>query len=525
MNEVLVVADRVRTASGIAGDAVHIRAGRVVAVGRAEDLRRPGLAEDRYRGSTIVPGLGDGHFHPLGHAASVVRLNVAGAADFDALAERVRTSASRTPPNRPLIGVRLDEEGMAEGRLPTRTDLDAMLPGRSILLYRYCGHIAVASTAALEEAGVAPDTADPVGGSFDREMDGRPNGILRETAAAVVGDALGGRTGDLEPDELLAALRSLVALGITRLCAMVSMGSDTFCGIRNELETLLAVADDLPLFVTAFVIAPSADELASAAERIERAGRRLSFGGVKDFTDGSLGGHTAAMRSPYSDDPSTTGTLRFDEPHLRSLAERSLELGGEVAFHAIGDHAVGETLRLFGDLVERGVAPRRLRIEHASVMADEDVANMAALGVRASVQPAFLASETTWLHKRLGGRVAEAYRFRSMIDAGIPLLGGSDCPVEPPSPLWGMAVARDRAGIEPTEGLSASEALGLFTDAVSQAAGVDAPLSAGAPANLTLLDLDPVEAEAASVRNAEVVSTWIDGEPQVFDSSTPSWVG
>ena len=112
----------------------------------------------------------------------------------------------------------------------------------------------------------------------------------------------------------------------------------------------------------------------------------------------------------------------------------------------------------------RLVYVKKLRIEHASVLTAPDIARFGRLGVTASVQPAFIASETTWLEKRVGPeRLRRTYPFRSLLTAGAPLAGGSDCPVEPPHPLWGMAAARDRCGLVPEEGLSADQALALFT--------------------------------------------------------------
>ena len=162
-----------------------------------------------------------------------------------------------------------------------------------------------------------------------------------------------------------------------------------------------------------------------------------------------------------------------------------------------------------------GVEADRLRIEHASVLTDTDVERLAATGAVASVQPAFLASETEWLGTRLGERVEETYRFRTMQEAGIPLAGGSDCPVEPPFPLAGMAVARDRAGMVPHESLDARRALELFTDGVSVALREPPPMSIGSRADFTLLDVDPLTASPDELRSAHVVATWIEGVPHL----------
>ncbi len=505
----LVTAGRVRTASGIVGDAVEVIDGRVAGVGARQHLLKPGSVEVAYPGATIVPGLGDAHFHPLGYTASLTRLNLHSATSVAGVVEAVRGAASSLPHGSPVIGARLDDHRLAEGRLPTRHDLDAV--DRPVLLFRVCGHVAVANTSALEVAGLDPLTPDPPGGHIDRDTDGRPTGVLRETAIPLVAETIGTRTSDLTPDEVVTALSGLHSLGLTRLGAMASAGKGLWADGPSELGTLLRAGPDIPLAIDVHVIATEPDDLDRAAAAVAGAGTPLlRFAGVKIFADGSFGGHTAAMRRPYSDEP-TTGTLRLDD-RAPGLARRALRLGGKVAIHAIGDLAVEKVLDLMADLIDGGADPLDLRVEHASVMLDEDRARMADLGVIASMQPAFVTSETTWLERRLGPeRLPFTYAHRSMLEAGIRVAGGSDCPVEQPSPLWGMASARDRAGITPDEELSAEQALGLFTDGVAAALGEPPPLSPGSPAHLTVLDHDPVETTPSRLSTLGVKAVWIGG--------------
>lgn len=510
MGHQLIVADRVRTASGLRGDAVEVKDGLVVGVGMEADLARPDLPAVRYPGTTIVPGLGDAHFHPLGYTASVTRLNVHDARSLADVVTATEAASASVPPGTAVIGARLDDQQLAERRLPTRADLDVI--DRPVLLYRVCGHVAVANTAALEMAGIGPGTPDPPGGHFDRDESGWPTGVLRETAIPLVSDVVGTRTGDLTPDEVIAALTGLHGLGLTRIGAMAAVGKGLWADGPSELGTLLKAAPDLPLGIDVFVIADSPEQLADAAASIEAVGSpRLRFAGVKIFSDGSLGGHTAAMREPFADLP-TTGTLRLDH-RAPGLARHALDLGGKVAIHAIGDLALEKVLDLMDTLLDRGANPRDLRVEHASVTLDRDRARMADTGIIASIQPAFVTSEHTWLEHRLGAdRLSDTYAFRSMLEAGITVAGGSDCPVEQPSPLWGMYSARNRMGVVPTEALDGGQALGLFTDGVAASLGEPEPLSPGSPAHLTILAADPVEAEASSLPTLGVRGVWIDGE-------------
>ena len=202
MRSRLVIADSVRTAAGLSGNAVLVRDGRVEAIGEAEELRSAHLPECRYPGSVITPGLVDAHFHPLGYTAALMRLNLDKARNMEDLRELVGQASADLAPATALVGTRFDDQSI--GRMPTRLDLDEAAGSRPVVIYRYCGHVAVASTAALELASITSNTRDPVGGSIDRDDRGNPTGVLRETAIALVDGPFGSRTGDLTPSELLA---------------------------------------------------------------------------------------------------------------------------------------------------------------------------------------------------------------------------------------------------------------------------------------------------------------------------------
>ncbi len=526
MTQRLVVADRVRTASGTPGDALLISDGRVVAVGRAADLRRPELPEDRFSGSVITPGLRDAHMHPVPYALSLTRLTLKEATDLDEVLTRIRDGAALLPAGVPLIAIRLDDEGLQERRLPTRRELDLAVDDRPVLVYRYCGHIAVANTMALATAGVGSVATDPIGGSLDRDEFGVPNGILRETAIEQVATALSGPSSDPDPEAVLAAMHGLVGLGTTSLGAILAVGTGPWCDTGNELRAMLAIADRLPLKVSVLVIAGDPAELEQAAADIRAAGPRLRFLGLKEFADGSLGGHTAALQHPYADQPDQYGMLRFDHTAVGARARTALRLGGKVAIHAIGDAANARVLDLFDELLAEGADPADLRVEHASILDAGLIDRFAASGITASVQPAFMASEADWLEKRLGPeRISNAYPLASLQAAGVPLAGGSDCPVEAPHPLWGMAAARDRGGMVPEQGLTGSGALALFTDGAARAMGEPEPLAAGSAADFVVLDRDPVEATPDELRATRVLATWIDGQPVPFPDNPVTWKG
>ncbi len=303
MTSHLVTADQVRTSSGLMGNALLIEDGRVAGIGRAADLHTPGVPEDRFPGGVIIPGLRDAHLHPLPYVQSLTRPILKDAEDIDDLLTRIRAAATGLPAGEPLIAIRMDDETLVERRLPTRHDLDLATDDRPVLIYRYCGHIAVANSQALATAGIGSVATNPVGGTLDRDEFGMPTGVLRETAIEPVATALAGLTTGPEADVVLAALQGLTTLGLTSLGVIVAVGTGPWCDTGNELEALLEIAPRLPLKLAVLVIAGNSPELERAAASLQGTGSRLRFLGLKEFADGSLGGHTAAMSIAYADQP------------------------------------------------------------------------------------------------------------------------------------------------------------------------------------------------------------------------------
>ena len=196
-----------------------------------------------------------------------------------------------------------------------------------------------------------------------------------------------------------------------------------------------------------------------------------------------------------------------------------------VAIHAIGDRAVTGVLDVFDHLIADGADPADLRMEHVSVIDPAQIERFAAMGVSACVQPAFLASESDWVADRVGiDRESWLYPFRSMHEAGIPLIGSSDCPVEPPHPLWGMAAAIDRHGVSPSEALAPRDALAMFTTAAARSLREPDPLVAGSAGDLVVIDVDPLSAPAGEIRDATILDTYVGGVAVDVDRSLPAWV-
>ncbi|HJQ96248.1 MAG TPA: amidohydrolase family protein, partial [Acidimicrobiia bacterium] len=267
-----------------------------------------------------------------------------------------------------------------------------------------------------------------------------------------------------------------------------------FCEVPDELATLIALAPRVPLDFEVLVIAPNPSLLESAAAALQGAGSNVKFAGWKDFADGALGGRTAALHEPFSDDPGNRGIMRLVPPHAKEMSRACLALGGAVALHAIGDRANDAVLDLFADLEPASADADRLRVEHASVLTPEARHRMASLGVTASVQPSFITSEVTWLPKRLGPRVQHTYALGEMEEEGIAMVGGSDCPVETPNPWEAMEAAL-------VGGLGPTSAYHLYGSS----------LQVGTPASVIVIDRDPLG--SADFTSTKLLASYRHGKP------------
>ena len=180
---------------------------------------------------------------------------------------------------------------------------------------------------------------------------------------------------------------------------------------------------------------------------------------------------------------------------------------------------------MYLELLTEGADPTKLRIEHASVMTDDDMLRVAAAGIAVVAQPPFLGSEASWLEKRLGAaRLERTYPFASLERAGAVLAGSSDCPVEPPDPWAGMALAQDRAGMSISQAVAAESAFAMYTTGAARVLEEPPPLAVGSPADFVVVDRDPLEVSPDELRQTRVVATFVDGAEVAVDRSQPLWL-
>jgi len=458
------------------------------------------------RGKTVIPGLIDSHIHLLGYGMVSRTLDLGGSRSIGAIRKAVRTRAARASSKKWIVGRGWDQDRLREHRPPFRADLD--FTSNPVFLKRICGHVAVANSAALSLAKIDEKTPDPAGGVIERGEANRPTGVLKEHALLLVQRAVPRTESDVE-NALVSAARRLLRLGLTSLHCMIE---DAL-----ELKVLRRLSAEGRVKQSIYAILPLGlfERASSLGLATEKNGGNFRVGGVKAFLDGSLGARTAALRERYSDSP-TSGMLTMERSELEHVAEEAVVAGFQLAIHAIGDKAVEQALGVLAK-ANRAKASRRLRhrIEHVSLVPPRLLSKMCKYGVLASVQPPFIYTDY-WATERLGKtRLSSLYPFRSMLDSGVQVAAGSDCPAAPPDPFLGVWSAVSRPGLPSHERLTVGEALSSYTQGSAFASfseNREGSLEPGRRANLVILDRDPFRSTTTTLRSVHAMRTMIDGE-------------
>ncbi|MDP2872579.1 MAG: amidohydrolase [Bacillota bacterium] len=469
------------------------------------------------RGRAVVPGLIDSHLHLLWYGFFLQQVDLNGTTSIDDLRRRVQGRAATVPVGQWVTGSGWQQDFLAEKRMPTRADLDAVAPEHPVMLHRVCYHAVACNSLALRIGGVTRDTPDPDGGVIDRDpATGEPTGILRERAAELVARHIPEPT----PAQMVEALR----LACWRASAAGLTSVHTNDGQGEAIGAYVALRDAGQLTVRAYHDTSYPRDEVLLGLPAGFGDEWVKIGAVKLFVDGSLGARTAALRSPYSDDPAASGVLMHTPENLNVMVRKAHDCGRQVAVHAIGDRAVALAL----DAIEAAVAanPRadhRHRIVHAQALAPDLIPRLAQARVVVDIQPKFTTGELFWAPDRLGPeRVPYSYCWRTMLEAGVRCAGGSDCPVEPLEPLWGIYAAVTRSAMDgqrpegwlPQEKLDPLTAVKLFTLDAAYGAfeeHIKGSLEPGKLADLVVLDRAPDRVAPHEIKDLTVEMTVVGG--------------
>ena len=453
-------------------------------------------------GGSTFPGLTDTHCHPFGYGWLKRNVDLRGSSNVTGLRLRLQARVKRTPPEDWVMGMGWNNEAFPDGKMPNRADIDDLSPGNPVALSRVCGHIVLLNTRAIEVLGIS----EAEGPEYDRDSSGSLTGIVKEGALPKVFSALP-RSTEVCSADLLGVEVEAMRFGLTKLHCIISPE-----GYKEELAALenLQRTGSLSLRYRVYIPPEAVAFVEEHGVRRKVNDELVRINGVKIYGDGSLGARTAALREPYTDDPTNSGLLRYTDSQLQDLINDSDDAGYQVIVHAIGDRAIEQAIEALGRVTGTKNAKRH-RIEHASLLPKDLRTKMAKFGIRAAVQPAFITSDT-WAVDRLGDeRARDLYPLKSMLREGIICSGSSDAPVETLSPVVGAWSAMVRSGAS-EESLTLDEAIGLYTESANSN-GLDDSFSieTGSPADFTIMDSDVTGMHPALFRKVGVAATLVGG--------------
>jgi len=493
--------------------AIAIKHGKIMAVGTSKQILSL-IGESTKKidvdGRTILPGFIECHAHGVWLGQSLSEINLRRAKSIREIQEKVKEWTKKTSLGCWIVGQGWDQDQLSEHRYPTWKDLDEVSPNHPVLLIRVCGHLGVINSEAMRQAGITKETQSPKGGRIDIDRKTRmPNGILRENALNLVFKVLPERSKENLAEAILQASQKMIEEGITTVHWIIRSG--------KELRTLQKLIDHNRLPVRIYTIIPVEylDNLVELGIATRFGDDRIRVGSVKILADGSLGARTAALKDPYTDSPKTKGMLLYSESQLKRLIETAHNADLQLAIHAIGDKTVEIILQTLKKILQKNPNPNhRHRLEHASVLNPSLIQEMKEINMIASVQPHFIISDF-WVADRLGeSRARWTYALKSMSKEGVIMIGGSDAPVEPVSPILGMYAATARKTF-PQERLTITEALRLYTTNAAYASfeeDTKGSIEKGKLADLVVLSGNPFQTPHEQLKQIKAVMTIVDGK-------------
>jgi predicted amidohydrolase YtcJ len=511
-------------------EAIAVRGGRILAVGKNFDLQKlkgPQTKMIDLAGHFVMPGFNDAHLHLADAGLQKLNVDLTGAKSLDEFRGRVLGRVEIALPGEWILGGGWDETSWPVVALPSRWDLDEVSGGHPIFLERVDGHLAVANTQALKLAGITIASRDPEGGKIDRNENGEPTGVLRDTAQQAVRAVLPQPAHEKVKRGIEVALGDLAAHGVTS-AQDYSPDWQNF-QIYEELEEdgklTTRISEWLPFDEPIEVLKKKRDSH-------PQSDLMLHTGMLKGFMDGSLGGHTAALLQPYADDPKNSGLPRYDADKLNAMAKERVLAGFQLGFHAIGDKGVQMALDAFAAAEKAareqkvkaadGGDDYRLRIEHAQLTSPVQIRQFKELKIVASMQPSHVLTDMRWAQDRLGAsRAAHSYAWAAFLNQGVPLAFGTDYPVEPVTPFRGLYAAITRKSENgrqlyfPEQRIGMDQALAAYTSGSAFAEFEEkekGTLQPGMLADFVVLDRDVTAVSPEKILSTQVLRTVVGGK-------------
>jgi predicted amidohydrolase YtcJ len=510
-------------------EAIAVRGDRIQAVGENTEilkLRGPDTQVIDLAGHFVMPGINDAHAHLEDGGFDRMNVDLTGVKSLDEFRERIRAKVEAAAPGDWILGGGWDENLWPVKALPSRWDIDEITTSHPVFLQRVDGHIGVANSRALQLASITIASRDPKGGKIDRDANGQPTGILRETARQALTDAIPPPTHDKRRQAMELALEEAAQYGITSV-----QDNSTW----EDFQILEEIEKDGKLTARISEWLPfdqPLDHLDTMRKEHPASDNMLHTGMLKAFLDGSLGSHTAALIDPYADDPKNSGLPRYDAPKLNDMAKERMLAGYQLGFHAIGDAAAQMALNAFAEgekaakekkvKAANGGDDYRLRIEHAQVVTPLQIVKFRDLKVIASMQPAHVITDMPWAEARLGPkRAGHSYAWAEFLKRGVTVAFGSDHPFGPVSPFLGLYAATTRTSEDgkheyyPDQKISMDQAIAAYTtgsafaEFAEKEKGLIAP---GMLADFVVLDRDVTAIVPQKLLQTKVLRTVVGGK-------------
>jgi predicted amidohydrolase YtcJ len=524
----------VRNAHIITMDSTHptvramaIRDARILAVGGDQEIsecesKRTSVVD--LHGKTVLPGLIDVHTHAMEWAKGILRKQldvtypkVHSIADVVAM---VGERASHAPKGKWITGAGWDDAKFSEHRYINRNDLDAVSPGNPVYLDHVSGHLAVANRAALALAGITRDTPDPAGGVIERDASGEPTGIVKDTAMEVVARLLPPDAPDINIQAAKLISERASALGLTTIHD-IFISSEEIRGYQDAYQKLwLGIRVQMSPRIASI---QDAEKLAQMGVHTGFGDDHLKFGAAKMFADGGMGARTIAIYAPpVEGEPENFGVLRWKPEDMQKAHLIAARAGWQLETHAIGDRAMDEVLDSYAATIKAlDLKDPRFRIVHAGISTPAIQKRLRELHVLVDGNPPFVYWIGSWFKKYGPERVRWSYPAKSYIENGIIEAAGSDVPVTPISPWWGIwsaVVRKDLATggvLAPEERLTILEALRLYTlngAYVGFEEKKKGSLEVGKLADFIVVDRDVLHVSTGELKDVQVLRTFVSGK-------------
>lgn len=474
------------------------------------------------KGKTVLPGLMEGHTHFCWLSQSLIEVDAL-FKNKEEILEEIRERVKTAPKGEWILGRGWNNEIWEDTQFPTKEDLDAVAPDNPVNIIRTCCHAYWVNSKALEIAGITKDSKDPLGGEIIRKADGlEPSGVLVDTA----GDQLTAKIPPYEGDNLEKALLKgqeyLFSFGFT---SVMDAGANL-----NEIAMMKKLYQDNKLDLRIYAYAKEGETAEFYCKNGIEVGlydNRFTVRGIKLFADGSMGARSAYLLEDYADRPGHRGNLRYEEEELYEAIKAARMNGFQLSVHANGDGSTEMVLNTYMKVLdEMPLTDNRYRIEHYQLISKEQLTNTVAYGFIPSMQTVQCTSDRTMVEERLGvdsGRLERAYVWRDILDAGLPIVNGSDAPVELVNPFHGFYAGVTRKGRDgmPENGwytkqcMTREEALRAATNWPAYAQfeeHLKGSLEEGKLADFVVIDRDYMKCDVEEIKDIEAELTVVSGK-------------